>query len=56
MINNSRQKILDQFVDFKQRNLLKLEKVHDFQKKNASNELNIEQSKWIFYDKPFIYK
>ena len=29
------------FLDFPQRNLSKLEKVHAFQKKNASNKLKI---------------
>ena len=33
--------IWEYFLDFQQRNLSKLEKVHAFQKQNASNELNI---------------
>ena len=37
----SKEKCWEQFLDFQQRNPSKIEKVHTFQKKNASNELNI---------------
>ena len=36
-----RKKCRESFQHFQKRNLSKLEKVHAFQKKNASNELNI---------------
>ena len=36
-----REKCREQFLDFQERNLSKHETVHAFQKKNASNELNI---------------
>ena len=36
-----REKYWKSFLDFQQRNLSKLEKVHAFEKKNASNALNI---------------
>ena len=38
---NFERKCWEQFLNFHERNLSKFEQVHGFQKKNASNELNI---------------
>ena len=41
LTGNFKRKVLEVVLHFQERNLSKLEKVHVFQKKNASNELNI---------------
>ena len=41
LTGNFKRKVLEVVLHFQERNLSKLEKVHVFQKKNASSELNI---------------